>query len=36
MMKVMAARLIIALVLVAPVVHLLSGGGAMPPGVSWT
>lgn len=37
MLKVMAARLIAAFVVIAPVVLLVGGGsGALPPGVSWT
>lgn len=35
MLKVMAARLITTIVLVAPVVLLVTSGGVVP-GVSWT
>lgn len=35
MSKVTVARLLTALVLIAPVVVLMSGG-VVPPGVSWT
>ncbi len=37
MLKAMIARLIAAAVLITPVMTLLmSGGGALPTGVSWT
>ena len=34
MLKVMVARLLMAIVLITPVIMLI--GGAVPPGVSWT
>lgn len=34
MLKVAVARLLMAIVLIAPVIAVI--GGALPPGVSWT